>query len=322
MYDAIKNFNKQFEFEPKIKNEKYLKKFKKFVVIGMGGSHLAADLLKSYDPYLDLIVYSDYGLPAIPDNALKKRLIILSSYSGNTEEVIDAFHEAVKKKFSMVAVSVGGKLIKLAKKHKIPYIQMPNTGIQPRSASGFSSKAILKITGEIKALKEISELTDSLDPSSYEIEGKDLAKRLKGRVPIIYSSERNRSIAYNWKIKFNETGKIPAFYNIFPEMNHNEINAFDSVDSNRDLSKNFYFIILRDADDDPRIHKRMEVVEKLYSDRGLFVETIEINRKNLFYKIFSALLIADWAAYYTADEYGVDPEQIPMVEGLKKLIKS
>lgn len=321
MDEAIKNFPKQFAYEPKIKNSAEFSRFTKFVVVGMGGSHLAADLLKVWDPYLDMIIYQDYGLPTLSAEELKQCLIVLSSYSGNTEEVLDAFERAREKKLAIVAVAVGGKLLELAKKYNLPYIQMPDTGIQPRSALGFSFKAFLKIIGNEEALQATKKLTISLKPDDVKKAGEALAKRLKGFVPVIYSSRQNLAIAYNWKIKLNETGKIPAFYNIFSELNHNEMTGFDAQESTKELAQKFYFLLLKDANDNLPTKKRMTILEKLYQDRGLNIESIEMTGKNIFHKIFSSLLLADWAAYYTAKEYGVEAEQVPMVEEFKKLMK-
>lgn len=321
MYNAIKNFSSQFAYEPDIENAATLGRFTKFILVGMGGSHLAADLLRVWDPYLDIIIHEDYALPALSDKQLRERLIILSSYSGNTEEVVDAFNKATDQNLACVAVSIGGELLELAKKHSIPYIQMPDTGIQPRSALGFSFRTLLKIIGDEKALKETKGLANSLKPIDFEKAGEMLAKRLKGFVPVIYSSRQNAAIAYNWKIKFNETGKIPAFYNVFSELNHNEMTGFDVKDSTRELSQNFYFVLLKDEADHSKIKRRMEILEKLYRDRGFFVEPVRIEGKNVFHKMFSSLILADWTTYYTAQEYGVEAEQVPMVEEFKKLIE-
>jgi len=320
MRDAIQNFNKQFEYEPKIENYENFKLHKKFIVAGMGGSHLAGDLLKVWDPGLDITVHTDYGLPAMSGEDLKNSLIIASSYSGNTEETISAFEEAREKGLDVLVISTGGKLIDLAKEHSLPYIQIPDTRIQPRSALGFSFAAILRAMGNEDALGDLKKLVSSLDPGSYEDRGKNIAKKLQGKVPVIYSSNKNQAIAYNWKIKFNETGKIPAFYNVFPEINHNEMTGFDAKDATRELSENFYFFILRDSEDHPSILKRMEVLGGLYRDRGFSVEIVDIEGESKFHKIFSSLILADWIAYHTAEQYGLESEQVPMVEEFKKLI--
>ncbi len=320
MYEAIKNFNSQFTYEPEIKNKEKLIKPKWYIIAGMGGSHLAADLLRIWNPQLPLLVHRNYGLPQVPDEILKNSMIIASSYSGNTEEVIDTYEEARKRNIPLAAIAVHGKLLESAERDGVPYIQLPDTGIQPRSALGFSIKAILALMKENEAMLEMSKLTDILEPQVFEENGKELAKNLYGYVPIIYSSEQNKAIAYNWKIKFNETGKIPAFYNVFSELNHNEMTGFDVKEKTKNLSEKFYFILLRDKADHPRIQKRMEVLKRLYQDRKLPVAEIQLEGQNVFHKIFSSLVLADWAAYYTAKMYDVEPEAVPMIEEFKDLI--
>lgn len=308
---AIKNFPKQFSFDPVVENGGNFKKLNKFVVVGMGGSGLAGELLKAWKPDLDLIIHKNYGLPT---KDLEGRLIILNSYSGNTEEVIDAFERALGKKLPMAAISIGGKLLELAKKNSILYIQLPDTGIQPRSALGFSFKALLKLVGGEADLKAIEKLVTLLKAEDYQEPAKVLAKKLKNKIPIIYSSERNQGISYNWKVKLNEGGKIPAFTNVFPELNHNEMIGFGK-------GQNFNFIFLRDLEDHPRIIKRMEVLKKIFQDKGLLVEILELTGKTRPEKIFSNSLLADWTAYYIAKEYNKNPEKVPLVEKFKKLIK-
>ena len=322
--DDIKNYAKQFEYAPIIENAAKLptgaKKCKKFIVCGMGGSHLAADIMKAWHPELDIIVWSNYGLPPLPDAELKERLVILSSYSGGTEETIDAFAAAKEKRLPMAVVAARGKLIALAEKNKVAYVQMPDFHQQPRMATGLSLIAMLTLTGEKSWMAEARQLATQLHPAREELRGKDLAKRLHGTVPVIYASARNAAIAYNWKIKLNETGKIPAFQNVVPELNHNEMTSFDTKAKTISLSNRFHFVFLKDGADDPRIIKRMSVLEKLFKDRGFKVEVMFLQGKTEVHKIFNALVLADWTAYYTAKLYGVDPEQVPMVEEFKALI--
>ena len=320
MYESIKNFHTQFSYEPVVENAEKLAVSKRYIASGMGGSHLAADLIKVWKPSLDLVIHSGYGLPDLSDELLSERLAIAISYSGNTEETVDSFLQAGKKGLARAAIAVGGKLKELARDEGVPFIELPDTGIQPRMATGFSFKALLKLIGENQALTESAALSKTLNPEEFESRGQAIARRLKGFVPVIYSSERNRPIAYNWKVKFNETGKTPAFINVFPELNHNEMTSFDVKESTRSLSERFYFIILRDPEDHPKIQKRMEVITKLFQSRGLNAETVELEGKNVFAKMFSSLVLADWAAYYTAEAYGVESTEVPMVEEFKKLI--
>ena len=321
MYDAIKNSPKQFAFEPKIENEDKLKKLEKYIIVGMGGSHLAGDLLKRILPDLDITIHSNYGLPIMSPNDLKEKTIILSSYSGNTEETVDAYDEAIKLGMQTICISIGGKLLKKAEENKTPYIKMPDFKIQPRSALPLSLISLLKAIDDKKTLNEIKKLS-YFHPENFEEEGKKLSKILHNYIPIIYASDKNTTLAYNWKIKFNETGKIPAFYNVLPELNHNEMTGYDVRDTTRTLSEKFCFIFLTDEDDHPKTINRMTVTKKLYDERNLKTHQIKITGENIFHKIFNTLVIADFAAYFTAESYKLESEQVPMVEEFKKLIEN
>lgn len=315
---AIRDFAKQFAYEPSIENEGKLQRLPKTLVLGMGGSHLAADLLSVWNPALPLRVHSDYGLPA---GDLADTLVIASSYSGNTEEVLDGYAEAKRQGLPLAVIAVGGELIARARADAVPYVQMPDTGIQPRSALGFSLMGLLALMGLEGGLKSAAAVKEVLDPESLEEDGKKLAMQFTGKVPVIYSSRRNLPIAYNWKIKLNETGKIPAFSNVFPELNHNEMQGFDVQDSTRNVSGGFRFIFLKDGSDHPRVQKRMEIVQRLYRDRGFAVDLLALEDRNVFLKIFRSLVLADWFAFHTATRYGLEPEQVPMVEEFKGLMK-
>jgi glucose/mannose-6-phosphate isomerase len=321
MYEIIKNFNKQFEYQPQIEGDLSLEGVKNFIAVGMGGSHLAADILNSYDPSFNILVHKNYGLPPLPEETLKQSLIILNSYSGDTEEVIDSFYLALEKKLKMVSITYNGKLLELSKEHNIPFIELPEPKVQPRLALGFHTKAFLKILNKEKELKEINELVYLLKPEESEKQGREMSQKIKNKIPIIYASEKDQAIAYIWKIKFNETSKIPAFYNVFPELNHNEMTSFDVKETTKSLSQNFVFLILFDEEDHPKIQKRMKILKNLYEERNLEVEILKLEGQNRFHKIFSSLILADWTSFYLAKEYGVEPEEVPMVEEFKKLME-
>lgn len=315
--ESIKNFSKQLEYKPEFVNGEKLGKSERYIFVGMGGSALAPDLLRVSNPELDILIHRDYGLPDLPDKVLQNSLIVLNSYSGNTEEVLDAFKMARDRNLSMVAVSIGGKLLELARQNTIPYVEMPDWGLEPRMALGLNLRALLKVLGQDGMLDEISKIK----VKDSEKEGRELAEKLKGFVPIIYSSRKNGPIAYAWKVKINETAKKPAFSNVFPELNHNEMAGFHPNEVSKLLSQNFNFIFLKDETDNPRILKRMEATAKLFKDYKLNSETVELNEDNVFTKIFSSLQLADWVAYYIAREYGIDPADLSVVEEFKKQIR-
>ena len=319
--ETIKNFSQQLAFNPVIENVGKLRSAKSFIIAGMGGSHLAADLLKIWNPSAPIIVHSNYALPRLPIEELKHSLVIASSYSGNTEETIDAFEKARSRKLKVAAISTGGKLLKLAKKYDTPFIQLPDVKIQPRSAIGFSAVAMLKMIGEEKELAKLKKLAQSINPADIEAAGKKLAEKLRDLTPIIYSSAANFPIAYNWKIRFNETGKIPAFCNAIPEANHNEILGFVLNDGAEIFSKRFGFIFLNDQADHRRNKLRMETLSGLYEKVGLTVARADLKGKTVWEKIFNSLILADWTSYYSAKLHGFDPEEENLVNKFKEMMK-
>lgn len=312
METVLKSLPKQFEYEPVIENAGKLKRKNKFVVGGMGGSHLAADILKAWKPELNLSTHYDYGLPAYYDE--KETLFIASSYSGNTEETLDFFASAAEKKLALAAFGTGGRLLELAREKNLPYVVFPKDAVQPRLALGYSLRAILKIIGDEEGLKDSAELARTFNPSAYEEYGRELAQKIKDSEAVaIYASRRNMGLALNWRVKLNETAKMPAYSHVFPELNHNEMAS--------DFPKGFYFVVLKDKNDHPRVLKRMGVLAEVYQKRGLGVETIELEGEGLL-KLFSSLALADWVSYFLAVEKGIDPMSVPVIEEFKKLINN
>lgn len=318
--ETIRNFSQQLAFDPVIKNASKLRSVKSFVIAGMGGSHLAADLLKIWNPSAPIIIHSNYGLPNLSLKELEQSFVIVSSYSGNTEETIDTFKKARSRKLKVAAISTGGKLLKLAKKYGTPFIQLPDVKIQPRSAIGFSAVAMLKIIGAGKELAKLKKLAQSINPADIETDGKKLAEKMRGLTPIIYSSSVNFPIAYNWKIRFNETGKIPAFCNAIPEVNHNEILGFVLDKGAEIFSKRFGFIFLNDEADYQRNKLRMEILSELYEKSGLTVARADLKGKTVWGKIFNSLILADWTSYYAAKLHGFDPEEENLVDKFKEML--
>ncbi len=314
--EAIKSLSKQLQYQPELVNDDKLGKHERFIFVGMGGSALAPDLLKVSNPQWDILIHRDYGLPDLPDKVLQNSLIVLNSYSGNTEEVISAFKLALEKNLSVVAVSVGGKLLELARQNTKPYVEMPDWGLEPRMALGLNLRALLKVLGQDESLDMISKIQL---PES-EKNGKEIAHKVRGFVPVIYSSRKNGPLAYAWKVKINETSKKPAFSNVFPELNHNEMAGFHANEVSKLLSQNFCFIFLEDQTDNPRMLKRMGVTAQLFQKQKLNVETLELTGDHAFFKIFSSLQLADWVSYYIAKEYGVDPADISAIEEFKRMM--
>ena len=284
MEKAIRNFARQLEYKPAIENAGGLKKYSRFAICGMGGSNLAGKILRTLNPELPVILHRSYGLPRMPHASLNDSLIIAISYSGNTEETIDAFTEAWKNNVPVAVVATGGKLIELAKKEGVPFIELPAVGIQPRMALGYMAKALLTLMGDEKTVREMEELGVNFKPADYGAIGKALAKKMKDGIPLVYASGPNFPLAYAWKIKFNETAKVPAFANMFPELNHNEIMSFAGGPGAQELAGHFRFILIKDEHDDGRIVKRMNAWEKLFGEKGFKIENAPLSGKTAAHK--------------------------------------
>lgn len=324
MEKSIQGFPKQFTFQPKVENSVNLKPAENIIVAGMGGSAFPVGILKIAHPELNIANHRDYGLPSsLIHNSkfiIPNSLVICCSYSGNTEETISSFEDVRKKKIPVAVLTVGGKLLELAKKHKVPYVQIPDTGIQPRAATGFVVVGLSKLIG-LKNEKNFLALSKSLKSEKWAKVGKALSENLWDQIPVVYASARNSEIARAWKIKFNENAKIPAFWNFLPEMNHNEMTGFDSAKTTAKLNQNLHLIFLEDLMDHPHIKKRFSVTKKILTQKGIANSSIPLAGKNIWEKIFNSTLLADWTSLHLAKYYGVDPENVPMVEQFKNLIK-
>ncbi|GBD33979.1 hypothetical protein HRbin34_00285 [bacterium HR34] len=320
MKQSFLNFPKQFLFEPEIENKNKLRKANQFILCGMGGSALSGWLLKMIDPETQIIIHRDYKLPKLQISELKKKLIILSSFSGNTEETISSFETCKKLKLNFAVVTKGGKLLELAQKNKVPFVKLPDVDTQPRVAIGLSLIAILSFTRQTKIKQKLKKLAKSLNPISIEKQTRKEFNIIKDKIPIIYASKINFPLAYVWKIKFNETGKIPAFCNYFPELNHNEIEGFNYNKYDKHLSENFAFVFIKDKKDHPRIQKRMSILKSILKNKNFPVIEEKIGQ-NRIKNIFELIIKADWLSYKVAVKNKKDPEKVDLIENFKKLIK-
>ncbi len=319
MEKDIYNFPEQLLFSPEIKNKEKWKRHERYVLAGMGGSRLQGDILKTLLPDFPLSLYSDYGLPEgfFPETGL-----ITASYSGNTEEVLDTYNKAVAEDIPTIAISKGGNLLAVAKEKKLPYIELPQNETQPRIGVGYSLKALLKATEEGGLEEETKKAAENMEKKkeSFRQQGEKISSFLENKLPVVYASRKNGSIAKIWKINFNEAPKIPSFYNVLPELNHNEMTGFDTTPSTGHLSEKITFVFLTDSEDHPKNKKRMEVLRKTLEKRGFEVLEVEIEGDSGVEKIFSSFLVSAWTAYRLSKTYSVDPEKVPMVEEFKRMV--
>ncbi len=305
--------------------------FKSIMISGMGGSALPGNLFRVYLSDLakrgrlsgDRIGIFQNRFYGLPHEAFDHCLNFVCSYSGNTEETIASFEEALKNNLPCIGFSSGGKIETMCHEHGVPHVKMPipAEGFQPRVGTGYFFGAMYRvlinqglvpdtqdeILGYIEKLKA--------ETARFEEEGAALSEKLVGKTPVIFGTTRFKSVAMIWKIKINENAKTPAFYNFFPELNHNEMVGYTNPQGK------FIVVMLRDETDDfAPMQKRFEVTAKLLREKGVEVEMIDMSGESVFEKMFGSILIADFASYYLALKYGINPTPVDMVEDLKKML--
>lgn len=281
------------------------------LVCGMGGSAIGGDLLKAYcsDTKLPVFVVRDYKVPEFVDNYT---LVFVVSYSGNTEETLSAFYDVKKKGAKIIAVTSGGELAKKAEK----VIKIPS-GLQPRAAIGY---LFFPMLGVLYNSNLVDVKNTDLNEMVYLVNQKEeiknraeeIAKKIQGKMPLIYSSELLKPVAYRWQTQINENAKYPCHHSAFSEMNHNEINAFRAMERSR-----FLAILLRDDKDHPKIKKRMDVCKEIMEEH-IDVEEVMVRGSSLLARMFYTIQLGDYVSYYLAIRERVDPTPVEVIEWLKK----
>lgn len=298
------------------KDVKVAGEFSNIVVTGMGGSGIPGNLLQSvlHDCKIPIVVHKDYTVPGFVN---KNTLFFAISYSGNTEETLSAFKEAQKKRATIVVLTSGGKLRELAREHKLPTVIVPS-GLPPRSAIAyflFPMLVILHNAGIAKLnVVEVKAAIEALKNPAFEQKAKQLAEELQGKTPIIYAAEALEAVALRWKQEFNENSKVHAFYNVFSEMDHNELMAYERA------KNTFHVILLRDERDHPHNKKRMDFLKQILKERKIPLTELVLKGQQQLVKIFTALYMGDLTSYYLAEKLGVDPVETSLIEELKKLL--
>ncbi|MBP9822094.1 MAG: hypothetical protein KBC81_01460 [Candidatus Pacebacteria bacterium] len=307
--EGILGMPKQFEYKAEVINKEKIRPYTKVVVLGMGGSRLAGDILNMIKPELDILIHSDYDLPTIN---LEDALIVANSYSGNTAEVISGAKMAIEKDLNLVVVSSGGELNTLASNKQIPYITLPHSDLQPRMMIGHDLMALVELLGlDSPDLKNCL----NIDANSLKPSGMQVARQIGSAIPLIYTSERFNELGYIWKIVLNETAKMPAFHNRLPEANHNEIASFQG-----DWASGFHSIFLKD-NLDSRISQRMDLTADLFRKHEMLVAIIPLEGDSVAEKIIKSVLIAHWAALELANTNNIEPLTVPEIEDFKKDLK-
>ncbi len=291
---------------------------------GMGGSAISGDLIKDYlsdELNIPFLVNRNYSLP---DFVNENSLVVISSYSGNTEETLSVFHQALKRNCKIIAITSGGNVKQICNEKNLCCIDIPS-GFQPRYALGLSFFSLLMLLQEIglienqdKVVKQITSLWKNKG-GEYSSENNiaiSTALEITGFLPIIYSADQITSATgYRFKCQLNENSKVHAFFNALPELNHNEIIGWETFEEKKLLTK---IITITDKDCNSQIKKRFEITCELAKQRGVEIINLESKEKIRKVRLFDLIYLCDWISYYLALLGNHDPSEISYINELKK----
>lgn len=331
MTAAILNFPEQVQHARQIGKQfalpGTLEKADCILAAGMGGSAIGSDLIRVFgkDEFaIPFHVHRGYDLPAFVN---RNTLVVVSSYSGNTEETLAGYRQAQDREAKILTITTGGRLAKQAESQGVPAIIIP-PGYMPRAAVGYSFFPLLtamerlgylsnKDTEVEEAINTVTEGVRQMHPNVPESDNpaKKLAQTLAGKLPVIYGSEGwSGIVAARWKGQFNENSKHVAYYNVLPELNHNELEGWKQP---LDVIKHVHLIVLRDKDDSDRINKRIEVTEELMRPFVGGITDVWSRGEGKLARLFSLLQVGDFVSLYLAILNRVNPTAMYNINYLK-----
>lgn len=293
------------------------KEFKNVVLTGLGGSGIGGTIAQNYlfeKLRVPFIVNKDYFLPAFigPDT-----LVIVCSYSGNTEETISAMQQAIKAKATIVCITSGGKISDTAKKKGFDCILLP-AGMPPRACLGYSMLQVLYIMRHFGLLsnnfeKDLKASIKLLQEESKDIQkkAKAVAQKLFGKTPIIYSAADYEGVAIRFRQQINENGKMLCWHHAIPEMNHNELVGWRDKDASRAV------VILRNEDDYERTQMRMEINKKIIKKYTPTIIEIYSKGKSYWEKAFYLIHLTDYVSVNLAELRNHDATEVKVIDFLK-----
>jgi len=295
------------------------------VVSGMGGSAAGGDLLKSYlqrEAKIPIEVNRGYFLPGYVG---QKTLVFAISYSGNTEETLSAYQDALSRSARIIAITSGGKLKELSQKDGNDVIEIIGD-MPPRATFGylfFPMVTLLQRIGLVgskeeeirETIRNLQILAKEYEPRNKANLAKDISEKVRGHLLLIYAPDHLAACAIRWKNQFNENSKSIAFFGILPEMNHNEIEVWATAN---ELTKKFYIIFLRDSAENERIKQRIEITESILKNKVAGMQHVVSRGKSLLSRLHSLIYLGDWVSTYVALSNSVDPVPTPMISLLKK----
>lgn len=294
------------------------------LVLGMGGSGFAGDVAAVFAEAQGVRVaaHKGYGLPgwAAGDDLA----VVAVSHSGNTEETLSGVEAAHTSGLAVAVAATGGALAERARQWGLPYLAVP-PGPQPRAAAGFLAGSTLRllesagvVSGSVEALLEAAEVVEAALAGDAAAVAADVAASLRGRIGIVYGSgPLTGAAAGRWKTQLNENGKVPAWWSVLPELDHNEIVGWTAAPS---LGADAVGVVfLHDHGEDPRVHRRARLTAELMSQVHM-AGTISSHGTGPLARLFSLVVIGDLVSVAVAEQAGVDPVPVAVIERLKKAL--
>jgi glucose/mannose-6-phosphate isomerase len=291
------------------------------IITGMGGSGIGANLVESLTfgrVPIPITVTKGYNIPQFVS---PHTLFIACSYSGNTEETLAAVNKGLLKRAHIICITSGGRMLEMAKEYNLFYLQVPGGSTSPRAQLGYLMISLLYAlyhTNLIGAafIKETENAIEYLDRGEKAIqsEAELIAKKLRGKLPIIYCDERLKAMATRFQNQLNENAKQMAHVNTFPEMNHNEIAGWRFPENILQQSQVIY---LYSDHDHERVEKRMEICREIFEKRSNPIIDIVAAGASLLEQYYYLIHLTDWISYFLAKENGIDPDPVEAIDFLK-----
>ena len=298
----------------------------KVIILGMGGSAIGGDMVRRLalaESKVPVWIHRDYGLPPFVD---RNTLVIASSYSGNTEETLAAFTASLKTPARKLAITAGGKLRQLAEKEGIPVFSIDYQA-PPRAAFPHSFVPLVGIFQKLGLLgdksAEVKQALDILAKFAQDLvettplvsnPAKRLAASLKGHLVVIYGGEVLSEVARRWKNQLNENSKAWAFFEFFPELNHNAVVGYDFPP---EVKERVFVVLLRSALFSPRSRLHCEATAELLAESGISHEGVEVVGEIALAQVMSLVLFGDYVSLYLAMLNETDPTPLEAVDFVK-----
>jgi glucose/mannose-6-phosphate isomerase len=304
---------------------------RRVMVAGMGGSAIGADLLAAYAAPLapvPILVWRDYGLPAFVSNP--ETLVVLSSHSGDTEEVLSAFQRGVETGAPLLAVAAGGALARMAEEAGVPLWRFDHNG-QPRAAVGYSFGLLLAATARLGLIPdpsaELDEAVGVMREQRQQLHAqspvaknpaKRMAGQLMGRWPTVVGAGLLAPVARRWRTQMAELAKAVAQFEILPEADHNMVAGVVNPGS---LFAQTMVVFLQASQLHPRLRMRVQATRQILMLEGFNTDIVHASGEGRLAQQWSALQFGDYSAFYLAMAYGVDPTPVEAIEMLKAQLR-